>query len=92
LLAATSLRNIVDGASVFYNYRFFHKERHSIYLDLGPDPATGQPLPKLRILIYLPLKNRDYALKGWVDKGKGDPAKRRKRGVVLHLAGGGFTM
>jgi hypothetical protein len=75
---------------VFYNYRFFHKERWSIYLNLGDD-ENGNPIPKLRILIYLPLRGRDYALRGWVKPGE-ETGKPKKRGVVVHLAGGGFTM
>lgn len=90
LAAATSLRNVVDGASVFYNYRFFHNERWSVHLNLGND-ENGNPIPKLRILIYLPLRGRDYALRGWVKPGE-ETGKPKKRGVVVHLAGGGFTM
>jgi hypothetical protein len=80
----------VDGASVFYHYRLFHKDRWSIWLNLGND-HEGNPIPKLRVLVYLPTRGRRWALKGWVKPGQ-ELGKPKKRGVVVHIAGGGFTM
>lgn len=81
-----------------------------MYIDLGND-TSGHPIPKLRVLIYLPLKDRRYALKPLSETsnpkhesekqgqseaneslGYTSPHKIRKTGVVVHLAGGGFTM
>jgi hypothetical protein len=62
-----------------------------VYLsDLGND-ENGQPIPTLRILIYLPTKGRTTAVEGAVEEGE-QMGKAQKRGVMVHLAGGGFTM
>lgn len=77
--------------SVPYHYRQYSSDRYSVYLnDLGND-ENGQPIPTLRILIYLPTKGRNEAVSGTVEEGE-ELGKMRKRGVLVHLAGGGFTM
>jgi hypothetical protein len=52
---------------------------------------TGNPIPSLRVLIYLPTKGRAEAVPGTVENDE-QMGKGRKRGVLVHLAGGGFTM
>lgn len=89
--AGTCLRNLADAVSVPYHYRRYSEDRYSVYLsELGND-ENGQPIPTLRILIYLPTKGRTTAVLGAVEEGE-QMGKARKRGVMVHLAGGGFTM
>ena len=89
--AGTCLRNLADAVSVPYHYRRYSQDRYSVYLsDLGND-EHGQPIPTLRILIYLPTKGRTTAVPGTVEAGE-QMGKAQKRGVMVHLAGGGFTM